>query len=268
MKLLTNYHTHTYRCGHAYGQDEEYVLSAIKRGVKVLGFTDHIPFPHLTQKGIRPNVEDIEGYVQSILSLKEKYKDIIDIHLGYEMEYIPEFDEYYRSLLFQRKIEYFILGQHCYLDEDKLVFYNLNRNSLTNLDNYINAVLQAIDSGLIAYIAHPDLILNSFDIISDEVLNKLEVIIIKCKEKNIPLEVNMGGLRYYDYHRTDIDDDYSKMYPYKEFFKLVKKHDVPVIVGVDAHDPNDFFKEKYFDYIESFIKELDLKVIDYLLFKN
>ena len=28
----TNYHMHTYRCMHASGTDEEYVLSAIKNG--------------------------------------------------------------------------------------------------------------------------------------------------------------------------------------------------------------------------------------------
>lgn len=38
-KLVTNYHTHTKRCGHAYGEDEDFVLSAIKYGIKELGFT-------------------------------------------------------------------------------------------------------------------------------------------------------------------------------------------------------------------------------------
>lgn len=36
-----NYHTHTYRCMHACGSDEDYVISAIKGGYQVLGFSDH-----------------------------------------------------------------------------------------------------------------------------------------------------------------------------------------------------------------------------------
>ena len=39
-----NYHTHTYRCGHAIGEDEEYIKVSIQNGIKHLGFSDHIPF--------------------------------------------------------------------------------------------------------------------------------------------------------------------------------------------------------------------------------
>ena len=41
--MKTNYHTHTTRCMHAVGSDEEYVLSAIKGGFQILGFSDHTP---------------------------------------------------------------------------------------------------------------------------------------------------------------------------------------------------------------------------------
>lgn len=36
--MKTNYHTHTTRCHHATGSDEDYVLSAIKGGYQELGF--------------------------------------------------------------------------------------------------------------------------------------------------------------------------------------------------------------------------------------
>ena len=39
--MLTNYHTHTTRCGHAEGTEEEYILTALRCGYKVLGFSDH-----------------------------------------------------------------------------------------------------------------------------------------------------------------------------------------------------------------------------------
>ena len=43
--MIANYHTHTYRCGHAVGEDREYVEKAIERGLQVLGFSDHVPMP-------------------------------------------------------------------------------------------------------------------------------------------------------------------------------------------------------------------------------
>lgn len=39
--MKTNYHTHTTRCMHAVGDDEDYVRSAIKGGFQELGFSDH-----------------------------------------------------------------------------------------------------------------------------------------------------------------------------------------------------------------------------------
>ena len=34
----TNFHTHTSRCHHAFGNDEEFVRAAIQNGFEVLGF--------------------------------------------------------------------------------------------------------------------------------------------------------------------------------------------------------------------------------------
>lgn len=34
--MRVNYHTHTYRCGHAKGTEEEYVKAAIEGGLEVL----------------------------------------------------------------------------------------------------------------------------------------------------------------------------------------------------------------------------------------
>lgn len=36
--LKANYHTHTYRCQHAYGSEREYIEAAIRMGIAELGF--------------------------------------------------------------------------------------------------------------------------------------------------------------------------------------------------------------------------------------
>ena len=54
--MLANYHTHTTRCRHAVGADREYVKAAIESGVKILGFSDHAPFPHRAFVGMMPDV--------------------------------------------------------------------------------------------------------------------------------------------------------------------------------------------------------------------
>ena len=39
-----NFHVHTWRCSHATGTEEEYILRAIENGVRYMGFSDHVPF--------------------------------------------------------------------------------------------------------------------------------------------------------------------------------------------------------------------------------
>ena len=79
--IKTNWHTHTTRCGHAVGTDEEYVKAAIKAGLHTLGFSDHAPYREPFPPE-RMNYEQLDEYKQSILDLKQKYAGQIDIHLG------------------------------------------------------------------------------------------------------------------------------------------------------------------------------------------
>jgi histidinol phosphatase-like PHP family hydrolase len=69
--VKTNYHTHTYRCKHAVGDDETYVLSAIAAGMQVIGFADHCPWPFKSgyRSDIRMEVSMLDDYV----SLQKMY---------------------------------------------------------------------------------------------------------------------------------------------------------------------------------------------------
>ena len=91
--MKTNYHTHTTRCHHATGSDEEFVLSAIKGGYQEIGFSDHTPWKYHTNyiSDIRMLPEELPGYVESLRSLQEKYKNQISIKIGLECEYFPEY---------------------------------------------------------------------------------------------------------------------------------------------------------------------------------
>ena len=84
--IKNNYHTHTIRCGHASGEDEEFVLEAIALGLTEIGFADHIMLPDHSQIGIRGDYSLLDDYIDSLNKLKEKYKEKIKIHIGFEAE--------------------------------------------------------------------------------------------------------------------------------------------------------------------------------------
>ena len=93
--MISNYHTHTKRCRHAAGTDEEYVLAAIDRGLQILGFADHSPyiFDGEYYSTMRMPMAEYPDYASSVLSLREKYADKIQIKLGLELEYYPTYFE-------------------------------------------------------------------------------------------------------------------------------------------------------------------------------
>ena len=98
--MPVNYHTHTFRCGHAENvPDEAYLQRAIEQGFTVLGFSDHTPWQGLSPavcRGVRMLPEELPGYFASIHALQEKYRGVIEIPLGLECEYFPGHMDYLR----------------------------------------------------------------------------------------------------------------------------------------------------------------------------
>ena len=118
--IKTNYHTHTFRCGHANGDEEAMIKSAIDNKIEILGFSEHIPLPNYRYhilKGLPHTLKDINAFsvaiktiitngpsmrmpysnkkfhLEEIKRLKRKYKDQITIYQGFEAEYFEEYLE-------------------------------------------------------------------------------------------------------------------------------------------------------------------------------
>ena len=81
---MFNLHTHTYRCHHAKGTDEEYVIKAIENGYDLIGFSDHAPylFPNGYVSSFRMLPSDAQNYADSIKELREKYKGKLILSLA------------------------------------------------------------------------------------------------------------------------------------------------------------------------------------------
>ena len=112
--MIENFHTHTTRCRHAAGTEEDYIQQAIAAGLKVLGFSDHTPFlfPGTYYSKMRMYPYEIQDYAATVLALKEKYAGQLDIRLGLEVEYYPDRMADMLELIAPCGNEYMILGQH------------------------------------------------------------------------------------------------------------------------------------------------------------
>ena len=73
--MIANYHTHTWRCRHATGTEEEYIQRAFDRGLTVFVFSDHTPyiFPGDYYCRMRMYPDELADYAATVHGLKEKY---------------------------------------------------------------------------------------------------------------------------------------------------------------------------------------------------
>ena len=138
--LTANYHTHTARCGHAVGADEEYVKAAIAAGMQVLGFSDHIPWPDQVppRDTLHMRMNRAAEYAASVCALREKYRDQIAIYLGFEAEYLPDFYEAQMKMCEELDVDYLIMGQH-FLPES-LIYAGSRTGSRRVLEQYVDTV--------------------------------------------------------------------------------------------------------------------------------
>ena len=255
-----NYHTHTARCGHAIGTDEEYVKQAIQAGFKVLGFSDHAPYRNIPRPFARMKWDDLEDYLNSIHELKVRYKDQIEIHIGLETEFYPAFLHEKQEL--RGKVEYLLLGQH-FNDPVETVSY-FGHNTDEQILEYAETIAKGLDTGLYTYLCHPDVFMSKQPSFTEACRKASHIICAKCEETNTPLELNVRGILK---GKQNYAEGQMYGYPNRLFWEIAAQYDVKVVPGIDAHAPKDLMdnasKEKALKEVEdlhlSFIEEPFIK---------
>ena len=259
-----NYHTHTYRCGHADPDltDEDYILEFINQGFKKICFTDHCPEKNKIdlRDNMRMDYNQKDEYLESIKKLKEKYKNQIKIETGFEVEYLPNDEENLFEL--KNEVDKIILGQHfIYDDNKKLRIFRQADFTDKELLRYANYIEIAAKKDLPDIIAHPDIYMlnrKSFGKIEEKVAH----LICKTAEKyNIPLEINLAqACQYYQHTRKNI------IYPCKEFWQIASNYNIKVVYGIDAHFKNQI--TLYKESIEAVNNHIGYETINKLHFVN
>lgn len=82
--MLSSYHTHS-NFSDGKNTVEEMILSAIEKGCKEIGFSDHAPMKFDCEWSIKS--EKIGLYKNEVLRMKDKYKNQIKVYLGIEQDY-------------------------------------------------------------------------------------------------------------------------------------------------------------------------------------
>lgn len=225
---MNNFHTHTERCNHAVGIEEDYVKAAIKAGYKRLGFTGHMPLPPKDNEwNYRMSPFEVDEYVKEVLRLKEKYKQDIEVFLSFEFEYFDNRVEWVEYLIEKYPLDFTIVGNHFYQKVSSGSYFG-NFSGDNIIEKYYQTSKFILESNKFDIFAHPDLFMDSYPK-WDQASEKLSTDICSLAIKHdVILEYNLAGAKN------------GRQYPYKEFWDIAIKTGNKIIIGVDAHDPKDF----------------------------
>lgn len=245
--MIANYHTHTCRCGHAVGSDRAYVETAIRRGLTVLGFSDHVPmpFPDGRESRFRVPLRLLEDYVQSVLDLRDEYKRDIDVRLGFEAEYYPDLFEAMLRLIEPYPVDYLLLGQH-FNDSVEDAYNPARPRGPEALGTYVDRVVEGLGTGCFACVAHPDLF--RFEGPEEVYVREMTRLCERAKALDVPLEINLLGLRQ------------GRCYPCDRFWPIVKELGCRVVLGSDAHDPGDVAEPEQLRTALAYAARFDLAI--------
>ena len=248
--MIANYHTHTHRCNHAIGREEDYVKEALKAGLKILGWADHTPYTftggYYSHFRMRPI--QLPGYIQTIEELKKKYDGQIEMPIGLEMEYYPKHFSTLIEFLRDFPIDYLILGQHFVGNEYDAPYSGHVTCDKDVVRQYCRQSMEAMNTGLFTYFAHPDLINYNED--RKFYQQEARILCTEAKSCGMPLEINLLGIRE------------GRWYPNRWFWDVAAEVGNDVILGCDAHTPQGLNAPEAEREALAMVKELGLNLLD------
>lgn len=264
MKFLSNLHTHTiYSDGK--NTPEECIKKALEKNFLSIGFSDHAPI-HLEEN---LPVEDrytmdrnnLIKYIDEINTLKEKYKDSIEIYLGIEEDYLPSLDK--------KLFDYTIGAFHNFTnDETGDIFpvdhteerfekiLNIKGGKEKFVESYYKEKLSKILYFKPDIVAHLDLITkfngNSkfFDTNEEWYKDITKKVIEELSKYNFIIEVNTGA----------ISRGYTKYpYPSEDILYEIKKYNIPITISSDCHKAEDI--DYWFDEAVLYLKDIGFEKV-------
>ncbi len=242
MKLW-DYHTHNYLCNHAKGTVEDYVKSAIEKGLCEIGLSDHFPMHLMTMESNveqwAMSMEQFPKYLAKCQAIQAKYKEDITVRIATELDFTPSSFLAYKQELrpFLGDLDYLIGSVHV-VDLDGVGERGIDGpDSLTLMKevgadiiykHYYKDNLQMVKTGFYNIVGHCDLPKKFGILPSEEVWEGTLKFLDAVENSEMAVEINHAG--YYK--------PVGVQYPDDRIIEELILRDIPLTFGSDAHDPS------------------------------
>jgi len=241
-------------CHHAVGSIEDYIKKAIDKKLGLIGISDHFPYEYLKSSSIlieevpyqeyAMSLNEVDLYLSSIQNLKEIYKNKIQVRVAFEVDYFKSQESFLNLQIKNRlnNLDYILGSAHILHGKSKLFavddrrFLNMYKE-FDSIDNiyleYYHKLQDMITSEEFDFdiVSHFDLPKKykkraiDKELVMNEVIKTLELV----KRRDLTIEINTGGLR----------KEVKEQYPSFEIIEKMYELDIPILLGSDAHHPNE-----------------------------
>lgn len=244
--MLSDLHTHTKLCHHAVGEPEDYVRSAIAKGLGEIGFSDHNPMPTQFDES-RMAGSELPLYFEMIERTKKAFPDF-PIRLALECDFLQGYEDHIRWLATQTEWDYFIGSVHYLRDWEMDNPAYLEKWKEQPLEvtwkKYFEEYQKAAESRLFDFLGHPDLVKKFCFVPQGDLKSFYRPALDAIADCGVAIEVNTAGLR----------KDIKEIYPSKGFLEEAFKRHIPILINSDAHAPQEVGMD--FDKALTLVKEV------------
>jgi len=263
MSVRFDLHTHHSRCGHAEGDIEDYIRAALDAGMDVIGISDHSPYFAHAEDHPNPRVamprSEFAAYVEEVLRLKEKYRDKIEVLLGVESDFFPEYADIYRKAYEPYPFDYIIGSVHF---TRGVSIFNKNRWKGLSMErkieekvHYYEMIALSAESGMFQILGHIDAMKGNYPAFTDiPAAQAIDDTLKTIAEHGVAIEINTSG-------KTKLSGGW---YPDDSILERALHFGVSVTFGSDAHIPSRVGDE--WEEVAQRLKEIGFQ--EWVYFKN
>lgn len=233
-------HVHTRLCHHAVGEMEDYVETAMQRGLATLIFLEHLETDIRYEPCSWLNDDDFAYYFEEGERLKRCYRGRIDVQLGMEVGVNTSALPTIRQRLRQYPVERVGLSCHFYNHEGThLNLLSRRRQSLdllaaigaeTVIASYFDALIEAVALLDCDVLCHLDAVLRHLPGIRFNAHHRRQILELldAMQARGVALEVNTSG---FDYR--------GSAFPAPWIVTEAVQRGIPLRAGSDAHQPSE-----------------------------
>lgn len=235
--MLTDYHTHTYRCGHAVGELRDYVESALAKGIGEIGLTDHLWLYWLPEEE-RNNEwaiqqSEYDAHYAEMLAIRSEYHGRINVRVAVEADYVHGHEDQLLEILSRYEYD-FILGSVHFMDGwmiDAPEYSHLYREQRIAevYRRYFTNLQRAARLGFADVLGHIDLPKKFGFLPEEDVTDIVGETLNVIAAAGVAVEISTAGLR----------KPIGEIYPSEAIVREMKSREIAVVLSSDAHKPEE-----------------------------